>query len=85
MRCLDQESIQLFGNYDTGIANNLMIVFEKCDPASKDYCKSEQEIYNWLSFKYFLLIENQKRFIPHQFSQNDRILAMSSLKWIPIS
>ena len=57
--------MRLFGNYDTGVANNLMIVFEKCDPQKNDFCKSEEEIYEWLSFKYFVVIENSKRFIPH--------------------
>ena len=31
MRCLDEDKYQIFGNYDAKLANNLMIVFEKCD------------------------------------------------------
>ena len=45
MKCIDDESMGIFGNYDTGVAYNLMIVFEKCDPQKNDFCKSEEEIH----------------------------------------
>ena len=31
MKCLDEEGTEIFGNYNTDKASNLMIVFEKCD------------------------------------------------------
>lgn len=64
MKCLDEDLTQLFGNYDSKMANNLMIVFEKCDKEVRT-CKTDQEITDWLVFKYIILFENSRRFIPH--------------------
>lgn len=57
------------------MANNLMVVFEKCDKKVRE-CKSDQEIQDWLVFKYMLVLENSKRFIPHEF-KDKRIQAYS--------
>ncbi len=48
-----------------------MIVFEKCDPDSQaeGFCKSDEEINDWITSKYILTFENQKRFIQHQFDE----------------
>ena len=32
MKCIDDDSMSIFGHYDSSSANNLMIVFEKCNP-----------------------------------------------------
>ena len=43
-KCLDNdEELTTFGSYDTNVAANLMIVFEKCDE-SVSTCKSKEEI-----------------------------------------
>jgi len=45
MRCLaDLDELSMFGDYDTDIASNLMVVFEKCDLSKRapgEKCKSE--------------------------------------------
>ena len=41
IKCIDQDQISLNGHYDSSQANNLMIVFEKCNPNLR-LCKSEQ-------------------------------------------
>ena len=84
MKCLDDDSLtQLFGNYDSNVANNLMIVFEKCDSTVRA-CKTDQEITDWLVFKYIILFENSRRFIPHQFA-NERIQSLAQIRWFPIA
>ena len=60
-----------------------MLVFEKCDP-EKRRCKSEQEIDEWLEFKYIMVIENTKTFIPHLFDEKS-IKKVSRLKFYPIA
>ena len=40
MKCLDEDLTQLFGNYDSKMANNLMIVFEKCNKEVRT-CKTD--------------------------------------------
>ena len=80
----------MFGNYKTQAANNIMVVFEKCDPSKKtkqgqpQKCKDETEIQKWLQFKYIITVDNIKRFIQHDFDE-ERIEVASVLKWYPIS
>ena len=67
MKCIDKEaSIEIFGSYKTDKSSNLMIVFEKCDPALRSTCKDETEIQEWLLFKYIVTLENERKF--HQTS-----------------
>ena len=56
MKCID-EPFEMFGDFDTNIANNLMISFTECDPTLR-YCKSREEIDKWLAFKYIIIAEN---------------------------
>lgn len=54
----------MFGNYDTALAVNLMIVFEKCNNATSPVvCKSAEEIETWMEFKYISIAYNQKKII----------------------
>ena len=71
MRCpVKQKELALWGNYDTTEAQNIMIVFEKCDPdLSPVPCKNETEINEWLVFKYFVVMTNQKKFVSHRFDE----------------
>ena len=39
-----------------------MIVFEKCD-RTKRTCKSEEEIEEWMTFKYIFTLDNHKKFV----------------------
>ena len=43
MKCITDDLTEIQGNYNTYSAQNLMVVFEKCDP-EKQKCKSESEI-----------------------------------------
>ena len=55
------------GNFNTYKADNLMVVFEKCNPddhlEDPEFCKSDEEIIEWFDGKYILSLENEKRFI----------------------
>ena len=48
MKCWNEESLDLFGNFDNSAAKNLLVAFEKCDPEKRNDCKSEEEITEWL-------------------------------------
>ena len=61
MQCID-EQFDIYGDFDTNIAQNLMVTFTKCDPAVRT-CKSNEEITKWLDFKYILLLENEQKYI----------------------
>ena len=90
MRCLDKsQDLEVWGNYNTGQAQNLRLVFERCDNATKQaggaaQCKTEAEITAWVEDKYIALIFNEARFIQHKFGQ-DRVERKSSLSWYALS
>ena len=47
LKCMDHENNTIFGNYNSPQANNLVIVFELCNPDLRK-CKSDDEIKQWL-------------------------------------
>ena len=57
MKCVDQDSTNIFGSYNTDKASNLMIVFEKCNK-TETVCKDDEIIDEWLEFKYIVTLEN---------------------------
>lgn len=64
----NQKDLKLQGHFNASKATNLMLVFEKCDKSwSKQECKSDSEIADWMLFKYIAVLQNQKLFIKHKF------------------
>ena len=56
------EPISIKGTYVTAIGSTLMVVFEKCDNRTSSKCRSDEEIEDWLEFKYIVVLENNKAF-----------------------
>ena len=83
MKCITDDLTQIYGNYDSYSAENLMVVFELCDP-DKTTCKSEQKIKEWIKSKYIVTLTNQRDFISHEFKEK-RIAEQSSIKWFAMS
>lgn len=64
-----------------------MIVFEKCDREKvlpPIQCASQEEITQWMEFRYILTVENQKRFIQHKFKK-ERIVKSAEIHWHPLN
>ena len=61
MKCVD-EDFQIYGEYNTNIASNLMIVFETCDPEKRD-CADPETIKEWIKFKYLIISENSENYL----------------------
>ena len=61
MMCID-EPFDLQGSFDSVKAINLMVVFEMCDASQQPSCKNLEETNDWIRQKYFVVLENQKRF-----------------------
>ena len=84
MKCLhNEEKTEITGSYNADIASNLMIVFEKCN-STVSTCKSDEEINEWLEFKYIITLENEKRFIQDGFG-NNAITQESKTHWYALS
>ena len=67
------------GTFDEAKAQNFMVVFEKCDQAKETAgrtgikCLSEQEINEWLVYKYIMTLTNEVQFKEHNFEEHTRI------------
>ena len=70
MKCLDEDSLDLFGNFDSYAGSNLLVTLEKCDPEERDDCKDDAVIDEWLAFKYIVILQNSEKFVPHKFGQS---------------
>ena len=65
-KCLTnpERDLKMFGNYDTSIAANLMVVFDKCNNKTSSVpCKSKEEIDEFMKFKYMIALWNSRNFI----------------------
>lgn len=82
MTCITEPNlVQTYGDFDSDMTRNLMLVFEKCDNLkSKLPCKSDAEIEEWMQSKYFVILTNQKKFITHLF-EDESIEKSSKIKW----
>lgn len=60
MKCID-EQYDIFGDFNTNNAANLMVTFEKCDPTVRQ-CKSKEEIDRWMKFKYIMSYQNEESY-----------------------
>ena len=57
MKCIE-EPYRIYGDYDTDKTANLQAVFVKCNPSLRDDCKRDDEITEWLRFKYLAVLHN---------------------------
>ena len=83
-KCLDEpEKLVLRGNYDSQIASNLMVVFDKCNNAtSKVTCKSEEEIHDYMKYKYLMSVVNTRRFMQDK-NGDSQVTELSTRHWYP--
>ena len=84
LKCFDDPDFKLIGSFQSTSISNLLVAFEKCDRDKRNDCKTEEEINAWLQYKYIIVLENTKRFIPYKFGE-ERIDAVSILRWFPIN
>ena len=88
MRCIvdeDFEKVNMFGDYNSGSASNLVIAFDLCNTETSDVqCEKREEIEQWMARKYFMVLTNHSRFITHEFHEK-RMQNRSKLFWYPLS
>ena len=89
LKCFQDPSVvRLAGNFDSGAASNFMMVVETCRNETakpKGFeCKSPEEISKFLTSKYILMVQNQRKFIQHRFDGN-RVTEESNLRWFLVN
>ena len=82
MKCFERELI-IYGDYNSHSANYLSLAFEKCNPALRDTCRSNEEIYEFLKRKFIVTAENTNIFRMSAYNDT-RVTFESQFKWYPI-
>ena len=60
---VDESDLNIQGVFDSSKAQNLMLVFERCDATwSPVECQSEAAIEEWMVYKYIVVLANRKTF-----------------------
>ena len=67
------EPPDLRGNYNTGAAKTVAINVFMCDPNVRTTCKSKEEIIEFLSNKYIVVVENNYKFKQENYSEERRV------------
>ena len=57
MKCIE-DPYEIYGDYSSAKTANLLVLFVKCDPRDRNDCKSDDEIKQWLKFKYLITLQN---------------------------
>ena len=60
-------------------------MFEKCNSEALGRpCKTDDEINDWLRFKYIVALENERFFVQDKFDE-ERISGVSHISWYAIT
>jgi hypothetical protein len=68
LHCMD-ESLELWGDFNTANAKLLFLSFDKCDPTVRTTCKNETEVKEWLKKKYLVIVYNKNTFVTDEFKE----------------
>ena len=83
LQCTDQP-LNLIGNFNTGTAQLILIMFEKCDSTKRKTCKSNAEVREWMKNKYIILVYNRQLFQSEKFG-DETFSRHSFLDWNPMN
>ena len=81
MKCVDQEALSIWGDYNSAKAQEFVFKFKMC---KGEGCESPEKIREWLMGKYIMLVYNSRSFAAEGFGE-DTVISNSLLKYIAIS
>ena len=59
---MNEDDRYISGSFDTSKARNIRIRLNRCRSEDKDYCKTDDEITDFVRGKYMMIYKNQIRF-----------------------
>ena len=59
-KCVNSDDLNVWGDYNSAKAQQVTVRFNMCE--NKPICKTKDEIIDWLSGKYIVILYNQIRF-----------------------
>mmetsp|Transcript_10769 Transcript_10769/g.13475 ORF Transcript_10769/g.13475 Transcript_10769/m.13475 type:complete len:260 (+) Transcript_10769:65-844(+) len=81
-KCINKESLTIWGDYNSAKAMQLSVKFHMCSGHS--YCKSKDEIREWISGLYIVLLYNNIRFKSESYF-DESMVREARLLYIPVS
>ena len=82
MKCIDEEQLrddepfEIFGDFDSDAARNLMVVFDRCIGTLEDGvtpCQKPEVINQWLQKKYIFVLQNEIKYLQHIDDGDERL------------
>ena len=67
------ESLELYGDFNTANTKILFLSFESCDPTIRKTCKNENEFKEWLKKKVFSNSLQQEHFCHRWVQRKDAL------------
>ena len=80
--CIEDEQLELYGDWNSDSARTIQISLERC--SREAYCKSDEEIDQFLKGTYLMLLNNQIRFDSTNYG-TEAIKLESRVRWYSIS
>ena len=74
--------MKLYGDFNSQAARLIDFQLIKCH--DQDYCKSDEEIMEFMKNKFILMLSNKVRFDPEKYS-TEAFVEESVLEWITIN
>ena len=81
-QCIDEKDRFISGNFNTVNASQIRVHLNRCQ--GKDFCKSDEEITEFIRGKYLIVYVNEIRFDSQHFGE-ESIITESRIDWIRIS
>lgn len=82
LKCIE-DPYEIWGDYNSDKTANVQAVFVKCNP-EKRLCKKEEEINEWLKFKYLIVLHNQQNFLHSIDDPDSRLIQNSFITYHPV-
>lgn len=81
-KCIDTEDLVIWGDYNSNTAQQLAVSFVMCK--DHEYCKSENEIREWLKNKFIVLLYNKLSFTRDRYF-HQTLQEASVIQYIKVS
>ena len=72
----------MYGGFDSNLGRAIRVQLNAC--VGKSYCKSKEEINEFLKFKFFVLVSNQILFDSSKYGK-ESIVEQARVNWIMVN
>ena len=86
LKCLDQDALEVQGDYNSPRVRSFVLLFEKCDNSTfNGVCQSPEYIKSWLARKFVVINTNQERFSTRDYEYSSKVSYEAKFIYIPVN